>query len=620
MSFSKVLGASAFIAVLIACISPALALVTPGEHVAISELPLPPTAPSTAVGSCTNQTGCIDPSDHGIAEGPRYMWDGHHVLLPITFAGAPTAPDPRSIYSGDQVIAIKTDGTKFTNGDAWKCVTCGVKDAFKANRQPGKGDILVDHPQAMHDGSRALIGTNILDCGAHQIVADDCTPQEIKIYPIVPYRKGAFMRELRLHPDDVHLGFSDAILSGGTFVDEYGVFGRLEFDASANRYELRNVSFLLSRDSEKSGYPISLVPGRTDQLRTHAPAGVIGEFRGFTSDGKSVLGTGLLDSGNIDLFTTDLLTGLSRRVTRDPAYTDPAVTSPDAKWLVFMDGRVGHRMYFAGALPGVPPLVDLAAAGSIQYLYNNGYRRFFEPFVVSIEGDSHQVGIHDGFQLNGGKDANISDPLWNGRADPTWSPDGTNIVYWQALVTAPACGAGQSTAPSCPVSHEPGGRQTRLMLAHFTSRKPIAVTQVQAAKDEIPWGIPYKTGEALPRRTHLPSGTYKLTGQVSGEATVVITENSEKTGVAKVEVTYRDYSRDGLDIVNGTESATSAPYTWHEDLRLTGRHKGTRKTSEPTGFIVAPPTATSPSGRAAITGTLTTKIDSESYSSPSTRQ
>ena len=602
----------------------AVAQGTPLERVVVEELALPPTAPSTAAGSCTNKTGCIDPSDYGISEGPGYMWDGHYVLLPITFAGAAAAPDPRSIYSGDQVIAIRTDGSKFKNGDAWKCITCGVSDKFHANRQHpapyGNGQLLVDHPQPMHDGSRALVGTNILDCGAHQIVADDCTPEETKIYPIVPYRNGAFVRELRLHPDDVHLGFSDAIISGSTFVDEYGLFGRLEFNAAASRYELRNVSFLLSTDPMKTGQPISVDPTHPNQLTTHAPAGVVGEFRGFSSDGKFVLGTGLFDSGNIDLFFTDLVSGISRRVTHDPAYTDPSHTSPDAKWLVFMDGRVNDRMYFAAALPGVPPLTDMASASSIQYLYNNGYRRFFEPFVVSTAADREDSNIHDGFQLNGGQDANIADPLWNGRADPAWSPDGTNIVYWQAQVMPPACGAGQPTAPSCPASHEPGGRRTRLMIARFTSRKPISVPRALRAGDEIPWGIPYHSGDALPKRTHLPAGTYKLTGQVSGEATVVITENADKTAIAEVEVTYANYSRDGLNILNGTESASSAPFTWHVDLTLAGQHKGTRKTTEPGGFVVTPPPANDPLGRAIITGNLTTTLDGHTYSSPSTGQ
>ena len=596
------------------------------ERVVISELPLPPSAPSEDTGSCTNKTGCLDPSDEGIAEGPSYTWDGHHVLLPIKFAGAPAGPDPASIYSGDQVIAIKTDGTTFKNGDAWKCITCGVADSFHANRQRpaplGDGGVLVDHPQPMHDGKRALIGTNILACGTHQIVADDCTPQETRIYPIAPHLQGAILRELRLHPDDIHIGFNQPILSGATFVDQFGVFARLVFDAEANRYELRNVSFLVSPDPQKSGRFIRVDPKQTDQLLLDAPAGVIGEFRGFTSDGKSALGIGTADSWNMDLFATDLSSGTSRRLTRDPAYADPARMSPDDQWMVFMDGRVNDRMYFAGALPGVPPLIDMVTATAIQYLYNNGHRRFFEPFVVRTDGigstGTRDRNIHDGFQLNGTGDPNIGDPLWNGRADPAWSPDGTNIVYWQAQVVPPACGSGQAAAPTCPKSNEAGGRRTRLMIARLTTRQPVTRPQPPPVKDEIPWGIPLKAGDVLPKRTHLGAGTYTLKGRKSGEAKVVITETPDRSGIAKVEVTYTNYSHDGVNTVNGTESGTSAPYTWHADLKLSGLHEGTRKTSEPEGFVVTPPSARNPLGRATITGTLTTTLDGRSYSSPKT--
>lgn len=156
------------------------------------------------------------------------------------------------------------------------------------------------------------------------------------------------------------------------------------------------------------------------------------------------------------------------------------------------------------------------------------------------------------------------------------------------------------------------------MIARFTSRKPISLPRPLRANDQIPWGIPYHSGDALPKRTHLRAGIYKLTGQFSGEAAVVITENADKTAIAKVEVTYANYSRDGLNILNGTESASSAPFTWHVDLTLTGRHKGTRRTTEPGGFTVTPPPANDPLARAKITGNLTTILDGKSYSSPST--
>ena len=58
--------------------------------VQVSELPLPPTAPSTAIGSCSlavnpHDTGCIGAADTDVQEGPSYMWDGRDVLLNINF-------------------------------------------------------------------------------------------------------------------------------------------------------------------------------------------------------------------------------------------------------------------------------------------------------------------------------------------------------------------------------------------------------------------------------------------------------------------------------------------------------------------------------------------------------
>jgi hypothetical protein len=158
------------------------------------------------------------------------------------------------------------------------------------------------------------------------------------------------------------------------------------------------------------------------------------------------------------------------------------------------------------------------------------------------------------------------------------------------------------------------------MSARFTSRKPVSGPQPEPAGDEIPWGTPFKPGDSLPTRPHLPAGTYTLKGKKSGEAKVVITETADKSAIAKVEVTYTDYSHDGVNIVNGTESGSSAPYTWHADLKLSGLHTGTRKTSEPGGFVVTPPPANNPFGRATISGTLTTTLDGHSYTSPGTGQ
>jgi hypothetical protein len=595
------------------------------EPVRVAELPLPPTAPSDAAGSCTHPTGCISASDDGITEGPGYMWDGHNVLLTVEFAGAPTG----SIYSGTQVIAIKTDGTKFRDGDAWKCVTCGVPDANKQGEAP-----TLDHPQAFHDGKRILAGTNVIDCSPHLFVADDCTPDEVHIYPLWwqvtadGSGKGGSMRELRLNPDDVHLGWSHIILAPQ--LAEPAFMGRLVFDPSPTvgtplvpRYELQDVTTLQSTDPKLSGTFISVDPNDPNKLDFDDPAGVIGEFRGWSSDGKSALGIGLQDSDNYDVFATSLATGSSRRLSRNPAYVDPIKASPNDKWNVIMDSRVDDRMMFIAGLSGVPPLTDQVTGVSfaVSSMRNNGNRRFFEPYLLDQYGDR---GNYAGQQLNacpGGAtpkpgSGSICDPLWNGRADPAWSPDGTNVVYWQALVTAPACGGANPLA--CPASKEPGGRRTRLMIARLTSRKPLPAGRVSPVSDTVPWGIPFHPGDAYPLRDHLPAGSYTLAGKRSGSAAVTIAENSTKTDVTSVAVAYHDYNNDGVETLNGTErvDAVGTDLTWHENLELTGRHRGTKKTSEPGGFTVSVALSALASPSFQARGTLTTTLDGRTYTQP----
>jgi len=622
------------------------------ETVVMEALPLPPTSPPDEAGACTvdvnpNRTGCLDATRAGIDGARSFTPDGTQVYVSARFSGAPEAPDPANIYNGAQLILVKTDGTTFPNGDGWRCVTCGVP---AENQQLDTLNTLVTaedntYPEAFFDGKRVKMGRRILDCSPYQITDPACTPEATHIYPIKsPFPTYRVMREIRLHPDNVHLGWNQLVLTSGvTGATQFGVFGRLEFnpspeDGAPPRYELKNVSFLLSPELGKSGRFFSV--GAPGELIFEPPTGVIGEFRGFTPDGKSTIGIGTQDSFNYDIFATSLETGESTRLSRDPAYADPANISPDGKSIVILDGRVTEdtgypganpagsegRMYFASAGLGVPPLLDLAIAEAIAGTYTTPSRgSFLQPVLIDLEVPLRvdDPDIHDGQQLNIGGDptagsGSISDPLWLAGADPAWSPDSTAVVYYQRR------GCNPSPA-ECPPSTEPGGRESRLMIARLTDREPSQpLPPPKPVDDFIPWGTPYTFGEQLPpSRPVVPAGTYILMGE-SGSAEVVITDGPSRfregdLEIVSVAVTYKNYSADGINFVDGTESGirgqsgAKSTFTWHSDLTFSGLHEGTRKTSEPGGFVV---TLSSLGAAGEFSGNLTTTLDGLTFTSP----
>ena len=159
-----------------------------------------------------------------------------------------------------------------------------------------------------------------------------------------------------------------------------------------------------------------------------------------------------------------------------------------------------------------------------------------------------------------------------------------------------------------------------MLVARFTSRKPLSLKPLAPVSDDVAWGTPYVPGTPLPKFTPIPEGTYTLRGRVTGLATVIFKNGDDQRGLKTISVTYKDYSDEQDNIINGTEEVTRLPSSkptvfaldWHSNLVQSGKTHGIKITS-PDGF------KTSIDALINIfeaTGTLTTTIDGKTYTQP----
>ena len=150
------------------------------------------------------------------------------------------------------------------------------------------------------------------------------------------------------------------------------------------------------------------------------------------------------------------------------------------------------------------------------------------------------------------------------------------------------------------------------MMAHLTSRKPLAQRTVAPRPIKVDWAIPLRPGDPLPkRRNGLPAGKYVLDGKFGGKADVEIEKDAG--GVIAIRVHYTNYTDDGQHIINGTESASrtgaglTARIVWRSDLWSSGLQTATKKTG-PGGFVMA--------FRGPVEGDLVTTVDGKEYRRP----
>lgn len=586
------------------------------EQVELDYVPMPPVPTDGVCDLTVNTQGCV--SNIRSVGG---FFDNGTISAGVEFDGA-----PQSIFAGAQLVAVKVDGSTFSNGTPWKCITCGIPPQ---NRQ-GAGTAN-DHPIPFHDGKRAFIGSTIVHC-EDGLLTDACTPENTFRYPIrwnvTPdgSGNGGSMRELRVSPDGVHLSWNSFVI--GTKLDQFTYIGRLVFNPAPTtgnpmvpRYDLADVYRLYSEDRP----PWYVNPEDPGELSWNAVTPEVGESRGWSWDGEWVTYVGYPStSSRIDLFRVHLQTGQVQQLTRHPEYTDPADLSPDGQWAVYLDTRGSGRQMFMGAMPGIPPLTDLISTSFVSSVRNEGQRRFFQPILIDIHGDR---GAYEGQNLKdpahtescpGGQAPNsLCDLEWNPRADPHWSPDGTAIAYRELN------GGGAEHADGT-------GRDSRAIIVRMIEREPQPYTAPAPTPDIVPWGEEYVPGSPTPFRNTLlpPEGTYTVNGAVFGTAEVTVTHftGGSTPVVSDVAVSYANFSNDGVNVINGTERVVRLPEStpimphleWYSDITLSGCQQGTKRTVGPDGAPGGPL-------RAAIDlfqtilfseGELITTLDGVSYHKP----
>ncbi|KAF4485639.1 saponin hydrolase precursor [Fusarium agapanthi] len=322
-----------------------------------------------------------------------------------------------------------------------------------------------------------------------------CTPERTHVYPIRENNspdgtgEGGAVRELRLHPDDVHLGFNAFTLNG------------------------RKIGHRHTTCPTYIGYPA--------------------------------------ESSNIDVFAVHLQTGKVRRLTSRPEYCDPLAISPDDNWVAVLDTRGTYRQMWLSGMRHIPPITDLISTSITSSTRNNGQRRFLRPYLLDRYGDRGEYFGQringEGEGVPGSGDHN--DPKWNAMADPRWSPDGTQIVYGEAQTLPPACG-GINPLP-CYSSKEPGGRRVRVIVATLTAREPLNLPSVNSISDEVPWGVKYSPGDIDPQRPEPTPGNYTLMGLSCGYAGVEMV-GGDDASISEISVVYHHFSDEGSTFLSGS--------------------------------------------------------------------
>lgn len=427
------------------------------------------------------------------------------------------------------------------------CLTCGVPiPGVEESERPNIGK-----PQVLSDGRRVLFRSGarpdsessnpldlftgdaemfqyyMLECQPSVVQCDDAAIVKIAL-PSEGLGSLTQNREARISPDNEWFAWTEVRTDGTRMT-----MGRLQRET--DRYVLRDLLVINPR--------FTLRGGRSDDWRKAMP---LYEFKNFADGGRTAYYASFHDAQNYDVFKVDLASGRHRRVTTDIEWNEGTVTSPDGSSFVNGSSRGRSRMAPFALVPR-PPFVDFGVyVLTGRYSLGGGNRRcLLEPWLLSSKG---QQGEYFGQPINPTKPVS-----WGSHGPGSWSPDGTRYAFWER-------------------NYERGPDvESRLVVATLPAREPSPAPRPPSTPRPS-WATPRKDWNGALDKI----GTFVIQGKHSGRAVLTLSGLNPNSTIASV--TYRNYSDDGENILDGHETSLN-PFalltgSWSADLTVTGKHRG----------------------------------------------
>ena len=506
------------------------------------------------------------PSSITEASTPVFTSDGHHLLF----------------FSALHLWIVADDGTGLT------CLSCGVANEPTVVQAEQEG-FATEFP----DGKRVFFGAAgslaVLECAPSLV---QCTTKQILPVDLSAVRPTAMVTpgggsgvqptvnlangsSPKLAPDGVHVAFSDIRTDAAELMTIATLTRGTTSYTASDAHVLNPVG------------PTGLTDTDTDAW---SDAAALFEFKSFGDGGAygTYVQVGGEASLNPDVWKVDFATGVRTRLTAQADWDEDDAPSPDGRSILVESDRTMHRVDEFGGLVPFRGFIDAPkVAIAAGYFVDSAAARQcdLQPWLYPAAGDEGGNLMGEPIQPYTGGDVHAAN---NVSGFPQWSPDGTEIALNTESYT---------TNASAPY----------LLVAHLVSRKPTTPLPVVSSEPGA-----WAPAPADYHGTIDTDGAVVLNGKAAGTATVVYANLAGVVGGSDT-VSYDNYSDDGIDTVNGTDSIdyptiNSGPIVLATNLTLTGRDSGTVTTQ----LVFTGSSA----GQPMVTGTTTATLNGYTVTGP----